>query len=303
MEDNDVVPEEFVETSNAAQNRSSDCNDDEIKKSLMQADPTKSISELARELKISSKTVLSYLRSTNTAKEDGRWIPDNRVLQCRLEICSSLVLRNTRDQILDRTVIYGEKWIYFESRKRATVWLDDIGPGPSTILETAGSSYGEKVLLTLWWSSAGLIHYHFVQGGKPMNEDKFSRQITDMYKKLQSKQPDLTSDLDVKGPILLCDNPRPHASVKSTLKLHQYGFEILPHPPHSPDLLPSNYHIFRHLNCHLAGRNFFYEVEVERAFLSFVASRRQEFFSDGVNELALRWKKCMNANGGYFNRS
>ncbi|RCN38109.1 transposase [Ancylostoma caninum] len=297
MEDENEILEE-----SAGQNRTPPHDEASIIKSLMEADPTKSISELARELKISSKAVVSYLHSSNTSteKEVGRWVPDERTLQCRVEICSSLLLRNIRDPFLDRIVVYGEKWIYFENRKRATVWLDDAVPICS---ESAGAQNGEKVLLTMWWTSIGMIHYHFVRGGKPMAEDQFLRHITNMYKKLECKQPGLVSELDVKGLFLLCDNPRPYTSLKSTVRLHQYRFEVLPHPPQSPDLLPSNYHVFRHLNCDLAGKNFYTEAEVERAFLSFIASRKPEFFSDGLAELALRWRKCVSSNGGYFNKS
>ncbi|EYC14813.1 hypothetical protein Y032_0039g20 [Ancylostoma ceylanicum] len=297
VEDEDEIVEEPVR-----QNRSPRRSEESIIRSLMEADPTKSISELARELKISSKAVVSYLHNSGSSaeKEVERWVPDERTLQCRVEVCSSLLLRNIRDPFLDRIVVYGEKWIYFENRKRATVWLDDAVPICS---ESTGGQPGEKVLLTMWWTSIGVIHYHIVPGGKPMSEDKFPRQITNMYKKLELKQPNLVSELDVKGLFLLCDNPRPYTSLKSTLKLHQYRFEVLPHPPQSPDLLPSNYHVFRHLNCDLAGRNFYYEAEVERAFLSFVASRKREFFTDGLTELALRWRKCVSSNGGYFNKS
>ncbi|KAL6732310.1 hypothetical protein Aduo_003084 [Ancylostoma duodenale] len=297
MEDEHEILEESAE-----QNRTPPRDEESIIKSLMEADPTKSISELARELKISSKAVVSYLHnsSASTEKEVGRWVPDERTLQCRVEICSSLLLRNIRDPFLDRIVVYGEKWIYFENRKRATVWLDDAVPICS---ESAGGQSGEKVLLTMWWTSIGMIHYQFVHGGRPMSDDKFLRMITNMYRKLECKQPGLVSELDVKGLFLLCDNPRPYTSLKSTLRLHQYRFEVLPHPPQSPDLLPSNYHVFRHLNCDLAGKNFYTEAEVERAFLSFIASRKPEFFSDGLAELALRWRKCVSSKGGYFNKS
>ncbi|KIH44686.1 hypothetical protein ANCDUO_25288, partial [Ancylostoma duodenale] len=221
MEDEHEILEESAE-----QNRTPPRDEESIIKSLMEADPTKSISELARELKI-------------------------------IPICS----------------------------------------------ESAGGQSGEKVLLTMWWTSIGMIHYQFVHGGRPMSDDKFLRMITNMYRKLECKQPGLVSELDVKGLFLLCDNPRPYTSLKSTLRLHQYRFEVLPHPPQSPDLLPSNYHVFRHLNCDLAGKNFYTEAEVERAFLSFIASRKPEFFSDGLAELALRWRKCVSSKGGYFNKS
>jgi histone-lysine N-methyltransferase SETMAR len=33
-------------------------------------------------------------------------------------------------------------------------------------------------------------------------------------------------------------------------------WDILDHPPYSPDLAPSNFHLFLHLKKHIAGKKF-----------------------------------------------
>ncbi|GFO39309.1 histone-lysine N-methyltransferase SETMAR [Plakobranchus ocellatus] len=38
--------------------------------------------------------------------------------------------------------------------------------------------------------------------------------------------------------------------------LQRYGWEILPHPAHSPDLAPSDFHLFGPLKHHLGGMAF-----------------------------------------------
>ena len=38
-----------------------------------------------------------------------------------------------------------------------------------------------------------------------------------------------------------------HKSPKTTAKLYELGFELLPHPPYSPDLVPSDYWLFAQL--------------------------------------------------------
>ena len=43
------------------------------------------------------------------------------------------------------------------------------------------------------------------------------------------------------------DNARPHTAKSTCLKLIEMGWEILPHPPYSPDISPCNYHFFRAL--------------------------------------------------------
>ncbi|ETN77424.1 transposase [Necator americanus] len=288
IEEDDIAMENTAEDDISMQ----DLDEDKIMKFL--SDRSKSIGELTRELNITSNAVLSYLRCTDAEREMCKWVPSDGILQCRLEICTSLVLRNIRDSILDRIVTYGEKWIYFNNRERPTLWLDDTVKDIE--VQSESNPEREKVLLTVWWSSAGIIHHHLVGGGKSMTEDDFIKQISEVYRKLGSKQP-------AKGPLLLCDNPRPYVSRNSIQKLYLYGIEVLPHPPQSPDLLPSKYHIFRHLNHYLAGRNFYDDVEVEKAFLSFIAFKKPKFYSEGISELISRWKKCITLNGDYFHMS
>jgi len=40
------------------------------------------------------------------------------------------------------------------------------------------------------------------------------------------------------------DNARPHKAAVTVETVQQLGFEILHHPPYSPDLAPRDYHVF-----------------------------------------------------------
>ena len=50
------------------------------------------------------------------------------------------------------------------------------------------------------------------------------------------------------------DNAPCHKSMKSMVKLNELSFELLPHPPCSPDLSPSDYWLFAHLKNMLQGK-------------------------------------------------
>ena len=52
------------------------------------------------------------------------------------------------------------------------------------------------------------------------------------------------------------DNARVHAFVESMAKVHNWGFELLPHPAYSSDLTPSDFYLFYNLKKHLGGMNF-----------------------------------------------
>ncbi|GFR68206.1 histone-lysine N-methyltransferase SETMAR [Elysia marginata] len=58
------------------------------------------------------------------------------------------------------------------------------------------------------------------------------------------------------GVILQHDNARPHTARVTQGWLEKYGWDILPHPPHSPDLTPSDYHLFGPLKRELVGKRF-----------------------------------------------
>jgi histone-lysine N-methyltransferase SETMAR len=58
--------------------------------------------------------------------------------------------------------------------------------------------------------------------------------------------------------------------------VQQLGFELLQHPPYSPDLAPSDYHIFGPLKEALRGRGFASDEELKEAVHTRLASREAE---------------------------
>ena len=47
-----------------------------------------------------------------------------------------------------------------------------------------------------------------------------------------------------------------HTSRVAMDAVRECGYELLPHPPYSPDLAPSDFHLFPRLKKHLRGRRF-----------------------------------------------
>ena len=58
------------------------------------------------------------------------------------------------------------------------------------------------------------------------------------------------------GVLLLHDNARPHTAIHTLQTLVKLGFTVLEHPAYSPDLAPSDYHLFGPLKQALRGRRF-----------------------------------------------
>ena len=147
-----------------------------------------------------------------------------------------------------------------------------------------------------WWSAAGVIHYNFLQPGQTITAESYCEEIDEMYRKLRQQQPALVNR---KGPILLHDNTGPHVSQITVRKLKELSVEVLPHPPYSPDLSPTDYHLFKHFDNFLTGRSFANQDLAKMAFVDFIESRAPNFYANGINRLVLRWQKCTDSNGAY----
>jgi hypothetical protein len=64
---------------------------------------------------------------------------------------------------------------------------------------------------------------------------------------------------------MLHDNARPHTTAATQDFIATFGWEQSSHPPYSPDLAPSNFHVFLHLITFLGGQRFHSDTEVKEA--------------------------------------
>jgi len=82
--------------------------------------------------------------------------------------------------------------------------------------------------------------------------------------------------------------------------LETLKWEVLPHPPFSPDVTPSNYHLFQSMAHGLADQHFRSYEEVKHWIDSWIASKDDQFFRRGICALPERWEKVA-SDGQYLN--
>ena len=68
------------------------------------------------------------------------------------------------------------------------------------------------------------------------------------------------------------------------------------HPPYSPDLAPSDYHLFRSLQIHLNGKTFDSNEAVKNELIQSFASKNQTFYESGIMKLTERLQKDIEQN-------
>ncbi|KAK6725990.1 hypothetical protein RB195_004358 [Necator americanus] len=87
------------------------------------------------------------------------------------------------------------------------------------------------------------------------------------------------------------DNARSNIARMSKAKLMKFGWTILPHPPYSPDLAPSYYHLFSYLQRHLGGQDFQTRDDIKKTLEQCFKEKSPAFWSKGIYDLPKRWQK------------
>jgi histone-lysine N-methyltransferase SETMAR len=65
-------------------------------------------------------------------------------------------------------------------------------------------------------------------------------------------------------------------------KIKELNWEILDHPPYSPDLAPSDYHLFSSLQNRLNNKKFERFEEVNVAILAYFESKPRSLYKAGI---------------------
>ena len=78
-----------------------------------------------------------------------------------------------------------------------------------------------------------------------------------------------------------------------------WASSVFNHPPYSPDLAPSNYHLFPGLKKkQLKGRHFSSDAVISAAE-TWLDGQRSDFFLSGLQKLEQRAKECIELRGEY----
>jgi histone-lysine N-methyltransferase SETMAR len=70
----------------------------------------------------------------------------------------------------------------------------------------------------------------------------------------------------MKDVLLLPDKARPHTSSCASEATANTRWTVLPHPAHSPDLAPSDCHVFGPVKDALDGQHFADDYELKQSF-------------------------------------
>ena len=205
-----------------------------------------------------------------------------------------MLKRNEESPFLKQLITGDEKWIIYINIKRKRSW---VKPNDSPIQQPKADLHPKKVLLSVWWDWKGIIYYELLPNNETINADKYCHQLDELKDAVHKKRPELANR---KGVIFHHDNARPHVAKSVLQKISDFGWEVLSHPAYSPDMAPSDYHLFRSLQNSLDGKEYRSLEDVKIHLDKYFSQQPRQFFSDGIMKLPERWRHIINHHGVYI---
>lgn len=260
----------------------------------LQDDPGSSLRDLERTLGGHHETIRRSLKASGMEPKKPTIVPHDLTPQqkkTRVDICSSNLLHPHPRKLLESMLCQDEKWLFYSNPNHNPVWVPFDEPAPTVAKRDV---HGRKQLVSFWFSRHGPVHCELLPINSTITADSLSSELETVVRKAAQLNENL------KNPVLLWDNARPHKAKHTRETLERLSIEELPHPPYSPDLSPCDYHIFRSLQDFLIGRQLKDSDDVQSALNEWIQSRPAKFWKDGVDSLPNRWRTVVASHGEYI---
>ncbi|GFO42756.1 histidine ammonia-lyase [Plakobranchus ocellatus] len=202
------------------------------------------------------------------------------------------------NNLFDNLITGDETWFHLntpETKRDSMTWKHPSSPVTKKFKVQRSAA---KVMATVFWDAKGVILLDILPQGQCINAARYCSTLDRLKEAIRRKRPGLLR----RGVVLQHDNATPHSANLTQQWLQRYGWEILPHPAHSPDLAPSDFHLFGLLKRHLGGMAFETEDDLISELRNWFDNLDVDFFRVGINSLLSRWQKCIDLHGDYVEK-
>ncbi len=197
-----------------------------------------------------------------------------------------------------KNIITGdETWIHsytISSKEDNKVWLDKGSKRPQ-IVKTAQNS--KKFMFCIFFTYEGVVASIVVPKGTTITGSFYSNKI---LPKVFSQYMENTGKKPLQGVMLHHDNAPSHTCNLTTSYLQEQNVSLLPHPPYSPDLAPSDFYLFPKIKKELKNKKYYKVENLARAVQSVTSRVSKEDYCNCFENWKIRLRKCIDNNENYF---
>jgi len=149
-----------------------------------------------------------------------------------------------------------------------------------------------KSMLICFFDLKGIVHKEFVSPGQTVNAAFYVEVLKRLQENVRRKRPDHWQNNTW---LLHHDNAPAHAALL-TRRFLTDNMTVVPHPPYSPDLAPSDFFLFPKLKMKLKGRRFQTE-EIQAELQAVLNTLRENDFQECFKNWQRRWDHCQASEG------
>ena len=154
-------------------------------------------------------------------------------------------------------------------------------------------------MCTIFWDRQGVLLVEFLPQGTAINSAVYCETLKKLKCAIQNKRHGILSATI----LLLHDNARPHSAAQTQDLITSFRWEQMDHPPYSPDLVPSDFHLFVHLKKYLGGKQFDDDDDdLKDAVQKLLTLQAAEFCEEGIQKLVPHYDKCLYNGGEYVEK-
>ncbi|XP_015184625.1 PREDICTED: histone-lysine N-methyltransferase SETMAR-like [Polistes dominula] len=271
--------------------------DNDVLKAEIEVNPYKTIKELSNTFGMPWSTIQEHLKHIGKKSKTGVWVPHSLQEQYKIDrflICNLLLQRHHTESFFDNLITAGEKWItYYKSNRKRQLISSNESPQITEKLDYQLN----KVFLSVWWSIHGIVHFEIQKCKPTVNVDLYCEQLDRVNESLIQKYSEI---INMKKITLQHDNARQYSGKQTFEKINKLGWEILPYPPHSSDISPSDFHLFPTLQHFLNEKKFKNFYDVKYAISKYLNLKPIDFYRSGIENLQIRWQRVVNNEGDYI---
>ena len=152
-------------------------------------------------------------------------------------------------------------------------------------------------MLICFFDQKGIIHKEFVPPGQAVNAAFYVEVLKRLRENVRRKRPDHWRNNKW---LLHHNNALAHAALLTRRVLTDNNMIVMPHPPYSPDLAPSDFFLFPKLKMKLKGRRFQTLEEIQAESQAVLKALRENDFQECFKNWQHRRDGSQASEGEYF---
>ena len=259
----------------------------------LEEQPFASANSLAHDLKVSYGCIYNVLTNHLQLKHYvTKWVPHKLTQENknkRIEYSTNMLNLIERKGI--HSIITGdESWI-FHDNPHDGYWSESQNIEYNAVSRSIGA---EKTMISVFWGVDGFYLLELLPLKQKYNSDYACSILEKLDQNLKASR-----GKGLNSVLFHWDNARPHTSIITKAKLEKLESNLLPHPPYSPDLAPSDFYLFGNLKRQLKGSSFRNRVELMSKLIDLMSKITMEERISVFLEWIRRLNIISNSDGSY----